>query len=26
LIMFLTWLLPDRLIDRLMWRMSQSAG
>lgn len=26
LIVFLTWLLPDRLIDRLMGRMSQSAG
>nr|WP_281037396.1 oxidoreductase [Rhizobium sp. AN70] len=24
LIMFLTWLLPDRLTDRLLWRMSQS--
>ncbi|MBU7580909.1 MAG: SDR family NAD(P)-dependent oxidoreductase [Porphyrobacter sp.] len=26
LIMFLTWLLPDRLTDRLLWRMSQSVG
>ncbi|OWQ83776.1 short-chain dehydrogenase/reductase [Roseateles aquatilis] len=25
-IVFLTWLLPDRLLDRLLWRMSQSMG
>lgn len=25
LVLFLAWLLPDRLIDRLMWRASQSA-